>query len=389
MTNPLGDVPNPVELRDAIQAWFKSGEDRLAPFRAEPPGSMEDQIEHERVFVRHLYEGGWTRYGWPVSSGGFGGTALHRGVVYEEILRAGYVLPHVIELLETLGPVLTRFSPALADEHLPTYLAGDVLWGQGFSEPDAGSDLASLRTRATDEGDHYLLNGQKIWTTLGHLSSYAMVLARTGAPDSAHRGLSMLWVDLHAPGVLVRPITAANGLNEFAEMFFDGVVVPKEHLIGDEGAGWGVAMYLLQYERGMYAWMRQSVLHAYLEAAVADADADTAPPAAIAAIGNAYMLLNGLRAKCAETVARLAADESPGPEISVDKWLLSTAERTLLDAIRSLLWPALEIDDDDASVVRRYDWMYSRATSIFGGAAEVQLDIIAERMLGLPRGRAR
>jgi alkylation response protein AidB-like acyl-CoA dehydrogenase len=197
----------------------------------------------------------------------------------------------------------------------------------------------------------------------------------------------MFWVDLKGPGVVVAPIRAADGHAEFAEMFFDDVVVSKDHLVGDENGGWDVAMYLLQFERGMYAWIRQAGLHTRLEHAVVDADPATLPAHAVALVGSAYLLLSGLRARTRETVMRLSAGEIFGPEISLDKRLLGMTEQAVADAVQALVWPACEIRDDNASAVRRQEWMYSRATTIFGGASEVQLDIIAERVLGLPRQR--
>jgi alkylation response protein AidB-like acyl-CoA dehydrogenase len=375
----------PGELRDRLREWLRNESPRLEPFRSGRATSLEDDIAHERELQRLLYDAGWTRFGWPVECGGSGGSAVLRGVVYEELTAAGLIFPEAYQILETLGPMLTRYAPELARLHLGPYLAGDELWCQGFSEPDAGSDLAGLRTRAIDEGDCFRLVGQKVWQSLGHISRWCAALVRTGEPDSRHRGLAMMWIDLELPGITVNPIRAANGRNELSEVFFDDALVPKSSLIGGPSQGWEVAMYLLQFERGMYAWQRQARLHTRLQDAVAQS---TRPPAETAAVlGDAYLALFALRMKCRETLLRLAAEENPGPEISVDKVLLSTAEQAVFDAVRQLLWPALEIDDADETVILRNEWFYSRATSIFGGAVEVQRDIIAERLLGLPRSR--
>jgi alkylation response protein AidB-like acyl-CoA dehydrogenase len=192
----------------------------------------------------------------------------------------------------------------------------------------------------------------------------------------------MLWIDLASPGVTVRPITAETGRNEFAELFFDDVLVPRDHLVGDLNGGWAVAMYLLQFERGMYAWQRQSWMHASLEQAMADASRLDGTESLI---GGAYLALLALRLKCRDTVLRLAREENPGPGISVDKLLLSGAEQTILDTARTLLWPRLELDDGAAAQVWRSEWLFARAASIYGGAAEVQRDIVAERLVGLGR----
>jgi alkylation response protein AidB-like acyl-CoA dehydrogenase len=239
-----------------------------------------------------------------------------------------------------------------------------------------------LRCRATDAGDHFVVSGQKIWTSLGHIADHCILLVRTGAPDSAHRGLTMLWVDFDWPGITRRPIRCANDRNDLAEVFYDDVVVPKDRLVGDVGQGWAVAMYLLQFERGMYAWQRQSWLHHRLSELAAS---PSLPAGAAARIGEAYEVLFSLRIRCGDTVRRLAAGESPGPEISIDKVLLATAEQTVLDAARDLLAPDIEIGDDMASATWRWQWWYTRAASIYGGAAEIQRSILAERVLGLPR----
>jgi hypothetical protein len=308
-----------------------------------------------------------------------------RAVLYDELAAADVELPEAFVILETLGPVLDEFAPALAARHLNSYLSGQEMWGQGFSEPEAGSDLAHLRTRAAAVGQGFVLDGQKTWMTLGQFAQYSAVLARTGSPDSGHRGLTMLWVDLRAPGVTVRPITASNGRDEFAEVYFDGVVVPSSAVIGAVGRGWDVAMFLLQYERGMYAWMRQAVLHRRLRAMTVGASVSGTPSAAFAALGSAALAVAGLRARSAQTVRALSDHLNLGPDISIDKVLLSTAEQAVFDAARQLQPVGFALADSDAARVWREEWFYSRASSIFGGAVDVQRDIIARLVLGLPR----
>ncbi len=376
--------------RAELRAWLARNADSLAPHRGLPAPSIEDAIAHALGLHRRLFEEGFSRHGWPRELGGLGGGAELRGILYEELYAAGYQLPESFDLLETLGPLLERHAPALARVHLPRFLAGDELWSQGFSEPGAGSDLASLRTRAEAVDGGFRVSGQKLWSGFAHLAAYAAVLVRTGTPESRHRGLSMLWVDLRAPGVRVRPILAASGRNEFCEIFFDGARVPESHLIGALHGGWAVAMDMLQFERGMYAWQRQARLHTRLEQALADCgEGASGSRAALAgAVGDAYLAAFALRQKCRDTVQRLAAGENPGPEISIDKVLLSSAEQSVYDAARELLWPRLELDAGDEASAWRSEWYFARASSILGGAVEVQRDIIAERLLGLPKGRA-
>jgi acyl-CoA dehydrogenase len=371
---------------NALRQWLADNNAVLSEHHHRPEGGVAASVEHDRGLLKLLYDAGWSRWGWPVQAGGLGGTARLRAVLYDELAAANIEVPEAFVLLETLGPVLTTYAPTLATKHLPRYLAGLELWGQGFSEPEAGSDLAAVATTARSTSRGYSISGQKVWTTLGQFAGYAAVLARTGGPDSGYRGLSMIWVDLSAHGVTVNPITAANGRDEFAEMFFDDVEVPRENLIGELNDGWAVAMYLLQFERGMYAWLRQAVLHRRLRDTVtslARAQGATAP--VCADIGRAYVALSALRARCGNTVRQLAEQENPGPAISVDKVLLSGAEHAVLDACRVARLPEMILSDEPSDRTLREDWFYSRATSIFGGAVEVQRDILADRVLRLPR----
>jgi alkylation response protein AidB-like acyl-CoA dehydrogenase len=367
----------------SLRRWIVESADQLRPYVGAAPASVEDEVAHHRGLLQLLYDAGWTRWGWPEAAGGLGGDERCRATVYDELAAADINLPEAFVLLETLGPVLVQYAPELARRHLPAYLHGDELWGQGFSEPDAGSDLAAVRTRAVAFDSGYRLTGQKVWTTLGQCAQWALVLCRTDDHGAGHHGLSVLWVDLSAPGVEVRAIRAANGRNEFAEMFFDDVAVPGDHLIGKPGEGWTIAMYLLQFERGMYAWGRQAELHRVLRSALRRSPKPG--PAATAAVGRATVSITALRTRSASTVSRLAQDETLGPEASIDKLLLSRAEKDTYDAVRLLNPVEFLIGGEPSAQGLRDHWFYSRVTSIFGGAAEIQRGIIAERVLGLPR----
>ncbi|MCW2526928.1 MAG: putative acyl-CoA dehydrogenase, partial [Pseudonocardiales bacterium] len=271
----------------------------------------------------------------------------------------------------------------LAAQYLPEFLSGEAWWGQGFSEPEAGSDLASLRCRATPTEGGYRLSGQKLWTTNGFTARRLVLLVRTGTPESRHRGLSMIMVDADAPGVTVRPISLSSGRAELAECFFDDVFVPTERLIGNEGQGWAVAMYLLQYERAVYAWQRAAHLAARLRALSAQVPASEE---AERLLGGVYLDLVAIRARSVVTVRRLAAGYTVGPEASADKILLGNAEHSIMDAARALLGPAFAVGDSEELVRWREEWVFSRTTTIYGGSAEVQRGIIADRVLKLPKG---
>src|ERR1700728_1411423 len=256
-------------------------------------GSYLDDDPEEMRFtaglMRVLYDAGLGRYGMPPAMGGLGGGVRHWAGLFHEPGRAGITPTGQHSLLVTLAYPLAKFAPQLAAAYLPEFLSGDGWWGQGFSESEAGSDLAALRCRARRDGDEYVISGHKIWTSHAETANRIFLLARTGTQESRHRGLSMILVDADAPGVTVRPIRLASGRDELAECFFDDVRVPAERLIGAEGEGWAVAMYLLQYERAAWAWLRAAVLLQRLRTLVGllsdgAAPAPALPPAASAAV---------------------------------------------------------------------------------------------------------
>jgi hypothetical protein len=287
-------------------------------------------------------------------------------------------IPEPFTTLEILVPVLLVFAPHLASELLPGLLRGDDTWCQAFSEPDAGSDLASLRTRMDPDGDGFRLHGQKVWSTFGHLAQRSVLLARSGGPG--HKGLTMVLVDLDQPGVDVRPIRAQDGDNHFSEIFLDGAYVPQQRVIGELGQGWSVAMYMLQWERGAWGWLQQGRFHKRIEQTLALCPPD---PRHAAPLGHAYTLMAALRLHTRNTVERLAREETLGPEVSVDKLLLIEAETATWNAIRELIGSRFELDEELHWL--RAEYMFSRAAPIYGGSQEIQRTLVAQRVLGMPR----
>ncbi len=368
------------DYRAGLRSWLIERQSALAPYRSTHAATHAELVTLGRQLARELWDADWKRWGWPRDAGGLGGGPLHRAVLYDELGGQGLLLPETDYVAEVLGDATIRFAPEIARKLLADFVSGREIWAQGFSEPEAGSDLASLRTRAVRDGDDYVVSGQKIWTSNGYLADRLFTLVRTGTPDSRHRGISALLIDTDIPGVTIRPLTYASGLDEMAECFFDDVRVPADRLIGAENAGWGVAMFLLQFERGMYAWMRHVWLRGRIRELAAQVKAtDTA---SAEALGRAYQTVCALRARSAATVRRLAAGEMVGPEASADKVLLATAEQTTLDTARQLLFPAFETDP--AAEGWRSDWWYTRAASVYGGSGEVQRTILADRVLHLP-----
>lgn len=386
MANP---VPPVAQFRQDFREYLRNL-DCADAWRAAASSTAEEGLAHDATVMARLNADGWNRYGWPEEVGGLGGNEIHRAVYYEELGYAMLPIPAQQWTLEVLGPAVIRFAPELAARYLPEYLRGNEWWGQGFSEPESGSDLASLRTRAVDNDDGgFVVTGQKIWTSQGSTAKRLLVLVRTGTPESRHRGLSMLLIDTDTPGVTVRPIALASGRRELAEVFFEDVRVPRERLIGELNGGWAVTMFLMQYERGMYGYaalnkslMELSRVREYMvERAVGQS--------AWEKFARVYVEVITAQARAASNVRRLAAGEAIGPESSIDKLLFSEAERDVNDLIMDIARDHIMVDPLGADPAEldtvRAEWWYSRAATIMGGTAEVQRGIIADHLLGLPK----
>ncbi len=383
-------VAHVAHYRDGLRAFLRDT-DWITQWRSAAFSTVEDEIAHDAAILGRLYENGWSRYGWPTEAGGLGGTALHRAVYYEELARALLPAPAQHWTLEVLGPVLLKYSPQIASQYLPRYLRGQEWWGQGFSEPESGSDLATLRTRASDDGpEGFVLNGQKIWTSQGPTATRFLVLARTGTPESRHRGLTTFLVDSDSPGVTVRPISLASGRRELAEVFFDGVRVPRDRVVGDVDGGWGVAMHLMQYERGTYSYASLTKALVALGKLRADMTSRGSTAEQRVRFTRVYLAVLSAQARCAATVRKLASGTLVGPGSSVDKLLASHAEKAVNDLILDLRrnWFIAGTDGDPERLnAVRAEWWYTRASTIMGGTAEIQRGIIADHLLGLPKER--
>ncbi|HWD77326.1 MAG TPA: acyl-CoA dehydrogenase family protein [Kribbella sp.] len=368
------------DVRAAFAEWLTANASDLAPFR-HLSTDVDEVFETLSRLQRLLYTAGWIRLGWPETVGGLGGPLILRAVVSEELAAAGYPPPFSFGTQEVLGPAVARFAaPELAAEMLPRLLSGEETWCQGFSEPGAGSDLGSLRLRATDEGDAWRLNGEKIWTSWAQFARRCVLLARTGPVESAHKGITAVFLDMDTPGIEIRPLRSMNGDDEFCSLFFDDVLVPKARTLGEVNGGWAVAMFVLSCERGAAAWQRQAWLRWRLGTLP-----ELAPDLPDATAGEAFELIQSLRLLSRRTLRSLSAGEQVGVLPSFDKLMMSTAEKFLFDAALRSAPGRVLLDEDEAARDLRSDYLYSRASSIYGGAAEIQRNIIAERVLGLPR----
>ncbi len=373
-------------LRAELHAWLDAHQAKLAP-RYRLPGTIDERVAQMQRVKAILFEAGWMQLGWPERVGGRGGPPLLRAELGAALAARDLVDPGLFSLIEVLAPTLIDFAPPeLAAEAVPRLLSGAELWCQGFSEPDSGSDLASLRCRAVPEsGDprttrSWVINGQKVWTSLAQLADRCVLLTRTGPPESRHRGITAFFVDMASPGITVKPLEMLNGEHEFAEVFFDDVVVPAERILGELNGGWAVAMSILPYERSSCFWQRVAYLYRRLERLVEAAPGDDR---AAEIVGEAYLQLHQLRARSRATQHRLAATGTLGAETSIDKILVATAEQAVYDAARRLLPGTIELDDGADAEAWRREYLFSRAATIYGGTAEVQRNIVARRLLDL------
>jgi alkylation response protein AidB-like acyl-CoA dehydrogenase len=373
------------EFRSELTAWLDARHDELAPTFS-PPGTLDEHVAQMQRVKAKLFDAGWMRWGWPERVGGLGGSPMLRTELGAALAARDLSDPGLYSLVEVLAPTLIDFaSPELAAEFVPRLLSGEEVWCQGFSEPEAGSDLGSLSCRAVADGRaestaSWVINGQKVWTSLAQYADRCVLLARTGSTESRHHGITAFFVDMDSPGIAVAPIEMINQVPEFAEVFFDDVVVPADRVLGEVGGGWAVAMSILPYERSSCFWQRTAYLARRLQLLV-EAAVDDERTAGV--VGEAFVQLHELRARSRATQHRLAGGGTLGAETSIDKVLVATTEQTIYDAALRLLPGIVELDDRPAGEAWRAEYLYSRAATIYGGTAEVQHNIIARRLLEL------
>ncbi len=371
-------------FRTAASAWLDEFADDLRP-TFDGHGTLDEQVAQNRKVMRLAFDAGWMRWGWPQRVGGLGGSPLLRACLGEllndrDLVEAGFASFH-----EVLAPTMIDFAPAeLAAEMVPRLFRGDEMWCQGFSEPGTGSNLASLSCRAVPADDTWVVNGQKVWTSLAQYAQRCVLLTRTGTPESAHRGITALFVDMDSPGITIRPIESLHGTAEFTEVFFDDVVVPTSRMLGGEGQGWAVAMDLLPYERSTALWHRAAYLRSRLTEALAQAQVDDIDAARL---GDTVLTLAAFRARSRATQHRFDQGDKLGAETSIDKVLLGAAEQAVFDTIAEMLASDIVAGDDPTAEKWRSEYLYSRAATIYGGSSEIQRNIVARRLLDLGNDR--
>ncbi|MEV4645423.1 acyl-CoA dehydrogenase family protein [Saccharopolyspora sp. NPDC049357] len=385
----LTDSAEEAAFRREVRQWLS---EHLTGQFAEARGLGGPGREHEGFDVRLawdrlLAEHGWTCLGWPAEFGGREAGVGRQIIFHEEYARAQAPVRvgHIGE--ELLGPTLMAFgSPEQQKRFLPEIVGARELWCQGYSEPGAGSDLANVATTARLEGDEWVLNGQKVWTSMAHVADWCFVLARTDPDQRRHQGLSYFLVPMDQPGIRVRPIMQLTGTSEFNEVFFDDARTAAGHVVGEVGQGWKVAMGTLGFERGIGTVDQQVVFRRELTEITEQARANGAldDPLLRDRITRAWTDLEALRC----TVFRLlGAEGPPGPESSVVKLLWSNFHRDLGELAMAVAGPDGLIAQGEPYDLdsRQRLFLFTRADTIYGGSNEIQRNIIAERVLGLPR----
>jgi alkylation response protein AidB-like acyl-CoA dehydrogenase len=355
--------------------------------------NIADEVEFGRAWQAQLAANRWVGIHWPVDYGGRGASPVQVAIFNMEYARSRALQPINRVGINLAGPTLLAHGTEEQKQRwLPSILTAGEIWCQLFSEPDAGSDLASLKTRADRIDDGWLLTGQKVWTSYAQFARWGICLARTDPDVPKHKGISYLVVDMQSPGIEVRPLVQLTGDAEFNEVFLDEVFVPDDQLVGALHNGWAVANTTLAHERGTAFPFKEQVVHeVYLDelwqlAAARDEldDVDIAD-----ALAQSFVELRVLRLHNWRTLSRLTKGIEPGPESSVTKlaWsdmsqALSARALDVIGAASPLWWGA---DDNPGLGFWQRQWLWSKAASIAGGTSEVQRTIIGERMLGLPR----
>jgi len=355
-----------------------------------------DQWQQRLAWHRKMHAAGWVGIGWPKEYGGRGATITQQLIYNQELAKVDSpVLVNSLGIL-LVGPTLMHWgTEEQKKRHVAKILSADEIWCQGYSEPNAGSDLAALQTRAVEEGDYFIINGQKVWTSDAHRADWCILLARTDPEAPKHKGISYILVDMHSPGVTVRPLVQITGDANFNEVFFEDVKAPKENLVGEKNQGWQVAVTTLMFERsGLFnGGERLDTVRELVKLAktvqrhgkCAWEDSGVRERIAQFACEATALLYTGLR-----QLTRRLKGLPPGPEGSVIKLANSELNLRMNSFAMELLGAYGPLESDAPHSIDRGKWSYrmlaSRALTIAGGTSEIQHNIIGERVLGLPKG---
>jgi alkylation response protein AidB-like acyl-CoA dehydrogenase len=383
--------PEQERFRAEVRAFLQANLARPYSQEARDPKHDADSlVELRRAWQKKLHAAGYLGMGFPAEWGGRGASAVEEAILQEELYRADAPqIPNFLGLSLLCPALIHHGTEAQRRRFIPRVLDCSEIWCQGFSEPGSGSDLASLRTRAVPDGDDFRISGQKVWTTFGPWADWIFVLARTD-PDDRYGGISFFLMPIDQPGVDMRGIRQITGETEFGEVFFDGALAKREHIVGKIGEGWRVAMTLLGYERGGSTLAYPAEYDRYLTGLASGLRengllerADARERLGRLAVENEVMRSNGLR-----NLANIASGKAPGAESSLEKIFWSEFAKRLTDTALDLLGPQAQLQDTHPASRQDVNWAYeflwTRAGTIYSGSSEIQRNILAKRVLRMP-----
>ena len=388
----LKPTPQEEQFRQELRAWLKANVPAPYSGETETEAGRKAEFEYLRAWQRKVYEAGWAGISWPKEYGGRGATLIEQAIFQEEFALAG--APGLVNTLglAIIGPtIITAGTEEQKKRFVEKILSAEEIWCQGFSEPNAGSDVASLGTKAVVDGDDFVVNGQKIWTTYAHYSDWCLLLVRTDPNVAKHKGITALLVDMKTPGVTVRPLRQITGEAEFNEVFFDNARIPVANVLGGVNNGWQTAITTLMNERanlggGMYIQFRRQLetliskaRETHLNGKISAKD-----PVTRQKLAQSYVELEVFRHNANRALSRMSKYKIPGPEGSVLKIYWSEMNQRLQQTTMETLGPSAQLFGTDNG-----DWVYSylrcRANTIEAGTSEILRNIVAERVLGLPK----
>jgi alkylation response protein AidB-like acyl-CoA dehydrogenase len=380
-------------FRKQVRAWLEANvpDDLRGRGFAASRGDRE-AVEKLRGWQKRMYEAGYVGMDWPPQFGGRGASIVEQLVLYEEMARAESPQPVNRGGLSMLGPTLMAHGTAAQQQRfLPKILTAEEIWCQGFSEPNAGSDLANLQTRAVLDGDHFVVNGQKVWTSMAHVAAHCFLLVRTDPAAPKHKGITFLLVDMTSPGITVRPLRQITGEAEFNEVFFENVRIPAANAVGKVNEGWRVAITTLAYERDLLTFIRHISLRNALHRLIGltrrtgrAADPVVRQKVASLFIGEQCLKLNGYR-----SLTNILRGRAPGPEGSTAKLFWSQVDQDLAQVATEMIGPYSQLTGASHWAPDEGQWEFyellARASGIRAGTSEILRNILGERVLGLPK----
>jgi alkylation response protein AidB-like acyl-CoA dehydrogenase len=368
-------------FREEVRAWLAANDPGPEPERDE-----DAHFQWRREFQRRLAAAGLAAVHWPKEYGGRSASVTESAIFYEELARSGAPLPANVLGILLAGPTIMVWGDDRQKErYLTPILTAEEIWCQGFSEPEAGSDLASLKTKAVKDGGEWVITGQKVWTSGAQFAKWCMLLARTDPEAPKHKGLTYFILDMEQEGVQVRPLRQITGHPEFNELFLEGARVPEENVLGGVGNGWRVALTTLMNERAGLAFFLQVRMRQLLDRLLAEAASQglLEREEVAARLGELHLKAEVLRLTSYRNLTAIERYGQPGPEGSLTKWIWSQTNQELTQFAVDLLGPQALYADNPWS----YELLRSRGNTIEGGTTEILKNIVAERVLGLPKSR--